>query len=439
MQPAKQAIPQGDLIAREYDGNDRIDYSIKDSAVITQKSENSETEISKGLKEKVRSLFFPSGYPQSVSSDYDNYRKWSAVSNAVNSAINYFSTQTLLTALGIAFPVPAVAAIAWMLKDSLSGAGKFVGSYLAKKVDQDPKKWNVAGETLKIVGSYSTHALALMPGAFLPVAIASQAIKATGETITGAAQANIEKHLATADNIGELKTKNSNQDMVSSGIGGAFAIGLQLLAGATGIGAVGLVAIYAGLTAVNIVAAWKASKALRMDFPNAKNLMKIFQNHAETKKMISPEDLDKATSLAESVKQIFSKEATLGAGIKKLTKNPEMFKEVTTLFTDKNYLLYRHKDRVMVVLRPDADRKDVAEALYCASLVDTKTESPAFEEQKQKLGEDRAVLDILKSSLQEVPSGAACVQELEQAGWKTDKIPLPPGKRADWGKLKDAG
>jgi hypothetical protein len=420
-------------LAVEYNGDDRTDYTAKDSAIISSKENAKDDEHVKDIQEKMRSLLMPKGYPDSVSPEYGQYRKWTAVQNCLNSSIDYFGTQAALTALGIAFPVPAVAALAWMIKDSTSGLGKFLGSYMAHKVDQDPKTWNVIADSVTAVGKAMNSTLAIAPKAFLPLAIGSNIVKASGETLSGAAQANFDKHLATADNLGEMNAKNNNQDMVISGIGVGLAVGLQALASMTGIGTVGLVAIYAAFNAVSLIGSYRASKAINWNHPNEKNMLRLFQSQGEKGRILSPRELDDSQKFMDKVKDAIHKRVELGSGIKELSKHPETFKELVTLFNDKNYLLYRDGKKTRIALRPEADRKTVAEAMYCASLLDKSLNSPSFAIMKEQIGEEKAVTSAIKQSLQSMPGDDSYYTDMSKAGWDIEKIPLPAGIRVEWG------
>jgi hypothetical protein len=418
-------------LAVEYNGDNRVDYVAKDSTIISSKEKDDDH--ARGIKDKVHSLLFPQGYPDSVSPEYGNYRKWTEVQNCLNSAIDYFGTQAALTALGVAFPVPAVAALAWMIKDSTSGLGKFLGSYMAHKVDQDPKTWNVIADSVTAAGKAMNSTLALAPKAFLPLAIGSNIVKASGETLSGAAQANFDKHLASNDNLGEMNAKNNNQDMLVSGIGVGLAVGLQALASMTGIGAVGLVAIYAGLNAVSLIGSYRASKAINWNHPNEKNMLRLFESHSETGKVMTPKELEDSQKFTNRVKDAVLKRVVIGAGLKDLSKHPETFKEIVSIFNDKNYLIYRDGKKTKIALRPEADRKTVAEAMYCAALLEKNLNSSSFALMKEQLGDEKAVTSAITQSLKAMPKDDAYYTDLGKSGWEIEKIPLPAGTRVEWG------
>jgi len=421
------------IILQEIDGGRHFDVSVGDEVKISR------SDISEGffkdLRKRIISSVVPGGYPDSVSSDYMAYRKWSLLQDVGTYAITYFNTQIMLAALGISFPLPAIAAIAWTMKEGSQGIGKFIGSYLAHKVDQDPKKWNNIGNAISNAGTVVADALAFVPGAFGPIAPLSQIVKATGDTITGAAGVNIGKHLAKADNLGEVQAKNANQDMIIGTLGTGLAVGLQMAAASTGIGAAGLAAIYVGVAAASFLASYKATGALKMEYPTENKLMRLFGEYGRTGTMMSPDELGKKTSIRDSLNDILFRDVKLGAGFREFAiKNPDDARELLSMFRGRNYILFREKGKTDIALCRDAKGEDVAEAMYVASRIESElAETSGCKDDK------KAEMEIIRKSLGSVPSGKSLVELLGKAGWDTGRIPLPVGKRVAWNESPDGG
>jgi hypothetical protein len=418
---------------QEIDGGRHFDVSVGDEVTVSR-SDISEGFL-KDIKKRIIGSVVPGGYPDSVSSDYMAYRKWSLLQDVGTYAITYFNTQLMLAALGISFPVPAIAAMAWTLKEGSQGVGKFIGSYLAHKVDQDPKKWNKIGNAISNAGTVVADSLAFVPGAFGPLAPLSQIIKATGDTIIGAAGVNIGKHLAKADNLGEVQAKNANQDMIIGTLGTGLAVGLQMAAASTGIGAAGLAAIYVGVAAASFLASYKATGALKMEYPTENKLMRLFEEHCNTGKMMSPDELGKKTSIRDSLSDTLFKDVKLGAGFREFAvKNPDDARELLSMFRGRNYILFREKGKTDIALCRDAKAEDVAEAMYVAARIESELEKTSGCKDDKK-----AEIEIIRRSLDSVPSGKSLVALLGKAGWDTGRIPLPVGKRVAWNSSSDNG
>lgn len=423
------------IVLQEIDGEKHFDLSVGDNVVISRSDR--EEGFLKDLQKRILATVIPGGYPDSVSSDYIPYRKWSLLQDVGTYAITYFNTQIMLAALGISFPLPAVAAIAWTLKEGSQGIGKFAGSYLAHRVDQDPKKWNNIGNAISNVSTVITDALAFVPGGFMPIAPLSQIVKATGDSITGAASVNIGKHLAKADNLGEVQAKNANQDMIMGMLGTGLAVGLQMAAASTGIGTAGLAAIYVGIAAASFLASHKATGALKMDYPTENKLMRLFTEYCDTEKILSPKELAAHTSMRDSLSDALFKNVNVGVSFKDFAaESPENVRESLSLFKGKNYILFREKGKTKVALCRDAGREDVAQALYAAARLESELSKSEHAGRKD---DNTTEVDAIRRSLNNLPSGMNLVALLKKAGWDTERIPLPAGKRVVWNESPEKG
>ena len=104
----------------------------------------------------LRSLFLPSGYPQSVSPDFAEWLPWHLASLLGRDILAVVSSQALLVAvsrssvtaasvvdsLGYSSSASLAAATSWVLKDAPgSFATLAVGSRGGLAFDEDPKRW----------------------------------------------------------------------------------------------------------------------------------------------------------------------------------------------------------------------------------------------------------------------------------------------------------
>jgi hypothetical protein len=90
-------------------------YHINNSNRIVSRIEGS---VRVPLKERAVRFFFPEDYPNSVSADYWNVQKYWNIQWAAGSALNVFTTQSLLSAVGVGVgaSIPLAATINWVLK-----------------------------------------------------------------------------------------------------------------------------------------------------------------------------------------------------------------------------------------------------------------------------------------------------------------------------------
>ncbi|XP_022721332.1 protein root UVB sensitive 6-like isoform X2 [Durio zibethinus] len=95
-----------------------------------------------------RSYVVPEGFPDSVIPSYVPYMTWRALKHFFGGAMGVFTTQTLLSSVGVSRnrAAPGAVAINWILKDGAGRVGKMLFSRQGKKFDYDLKQ-NVAAVT----------------------------------------------------------------------------------------------------------------------------------------------------------------------------------------------------------------------------------------------------------------------------------------------------
>lgn len=95
-----------------------------------------------GLISFVRSYVVPEGFPDSVTPSYVPYMTWRALKHFFGGAMGVFTTQTLLTSVGVSrnTATPGAVAINWILKDGAGRVGKMLFARQGKKFDYDLKQ-----------------------------------------------------------------------------------------------------------------------------------------------------------------------------------------------------------------------------------------------------------------------------------------------------------
>ncbi len=114
---------------------------------------------------RLKALFLPDGYPNSVTNDYLDYQLWTVPAHITGWLSHSLTTSSLLKAVGISTgPVgatAAAAAIKWILKDGIGAMGRYlVGGRLGLEFDADPRRWRMMAGGW---GQGSTHAWCPVP------------------------------------------------------------------------------------------------------------------------------------------------------------------------------------------------------------------------------------------------------------------------------------
>ena len=128
----------------------------------------------------VTSYVVPEGFPDSVTPSYVPYMTWRALKHFFGGAMGVFTTQTLLTSVGLSRNTStpgAAVAINWILKDGAGRVGKMLFARQGKKFDYDLKQLRFAGDLLMELGAGVELATAAVPHLFLPLACAANVLK----------------------------------------------------------------------------------------------------------------------------------------------------------------------------------------------------------------------------------------------------------------------
>ena len=174
---------------------------------------------------KVRNVFLPQGYPDTVSSWYMTYTMWNFLSVVTGSLAGILSTQALLLTVGLGHgAIPVAATLNWIIKD---GFGQFGGAIYAGAVsrgfDTDPKRQRIVS-CLSMQFAYALDVATLLcPSMFLLIASASNVCKNIAWLSSSASRAAIVRASSAEDeNAGDVTAKSGTQATVGGLIGSAI-------------------------------------------------------------------------------------------------------------------------------------------------------------------------------------------------------------------------
>ncbi|GER29253.1 hypothetical protein STAS_05095 [Striga asiatica] len=156
----------------------------------------------------IRSYVVPEGFPDSVTPSYVPYMTWRALKHFFGGAMGVFTTQTLLSSLGVSRNTTSGAvAINWILKDGAGRVGKMLFARQGKKFDYDLKQLRFAGDLLMELGAGVELATAAVPHLFLPLACAANVAKNVSAVTSTSTRTPIYKAFAKGENIGDVTAK----------------------------------------------------------------------------------------------------------------------------------------------------------------------------------------------------------------------------------------
>lgn len=104
-------------------------YFIGQSAI--QRSSADETlanSLTNSIKDVLRDIFLPHGYPETVSEDYFDYQIWDTVQAFCSTITGTFTTRAILKGVGVgdSQATPLAAAITWVCKDGTGMLGRIL-------------------------------------------------------------------------------------------------------------------------------------------------------------------------------------------------------------------------------------------------------------------------------------------------------------------------
>ncbi|KAG8368929.1 hypothetical protein BUALT_Bualt15G0097500 [Buddleja alternifolia] len=157
----------------------------------------------------IRSYVVPEGFPDSVTPSYVPYMTWRALKHFFGGAMGVFTTQALLSSLGVSRnrSAPGAVAINWILKDGAGRVGKMLFARQGKKFDYDLKQLRFSGDLLMELGAGVELGTAAFPQLFLPLACAANLAKNVAAVTSTSTRTPIYKAFAKGENIGDVTAK----------------------------------------------------------------------------------------------------------------------------------------------------------------------------------------------------------------------------------------
>ena len=177
-----------------------------------------------------RSMFFPTDYPASVSSDYAPWLRWHLGSLFIRDILQVLSSQSLLIAvsstsvtassvvasLGPNTSATLAATTAWVLKDAPGSLSTLiVGSRGGQAFDEDPKRWWVISSALEDAARLVEILLPLNPRWFLPGAALANFIR-SGALVGRQSIVNgtLLRHFSKRENLSDVRAKLEAQGRI---------------------------------------------------------------------------------------------------------------------------------------------------------------------------------------------------------------------------------
>ncbi|MEW5320471.1 MAG: hypothetical protein WDW38_011541 [Sanguina aurantia] len=333
----------------------------------------------------LRSTFMPAGYPKTVGPLYLKYSFWSAVTNVAVSANSVLASTFMLYAVGLgAGAIPTAGAMNWVLKDGIGQLGTLVfGKQIAHNFDVHSKSWSHTPlRSLSNRGAWGAEGTAIMA--------------------SGSTRSVFSLSFAADNNIADITAKGTSQYILASFLGTA--------AGATLCTQIGqdldlAMAAYSVLTTITLYASYATVKSIPLATLNSIRLQlvaeafltSITRAPASTRTMQEADSSSCSGSSSSSSKGLDKKfdvptpkelaavdpplprlmgdvrlvdpALHVGTDIEVVADSAELLVMLLSTFKDANHILVARGRGIHIILREEADARDIVKAyLQCDML-----------------------------------------------------------------------
>ncbi|GMH24449.1 hypothetical protein Nepgr_026292 [Nepenthes gracilis] len=313
----------------------------------------------------IRSYVVPEGFPDSVTPSYVPYMSWRALKHFFGGAIGVFTTQTLLSSVGIARnkAAPGAVAINWILKDGAGRVGKMLFARQGKKFDYDLKQLRFAGDILMELGAGVELATAAVPHLFLPLACAANVAKNVAAVTSTSTRTPIYKAFAKGENIGDVTAKGE----CVSNIADLLGTGLSLMISKRNPS---LFSTFAFLSCGYVFSSYKEVRSLVLHTLNRARFTVAVETFIKTGQVPSLEEGNMKETIL-SFPWLKDRPVVLGPRFKDAFQEPAPYFSLEPLFEKEKYVVTYNpeKGKVYALLKDQAKSDDILKAAFHGHLL----------------------------------------------------------------------
>ncbi|EME30893.1 uncharacterized protein Gasu_19060 [Galdieria sulphuraria] len=166
------------------------------------------------LKNVLRRLFLPSGYPESVTDDYANFEKWDSLQGLCSYLRQVMVTRSTLSGLGVGnnFAHPTAAALMLLWREGFGVVGGLLFTWgKSSRFDKDSKSWRLFADVINNVALTMEWTAPLFPTpVFFALHSSANIFHSLCGIAGGATCTAFQAHFAKRNNIGDICSKHGN-------------------------------------------------------------------------------------------------------------------------------------------------------------------------------------------------------------------------------------
>ncbi|XWS20673.1 hypothetical protein CRYUN_Cryun31cG0123100 [Craigia yunnanensis] len=313
----------------------------------------------------VQSHVVPEGFPDCVTPSYVPYMTWRALKHFFGGAMGVFTTQTLLSSVGVSRnrATPGAVAINWILKDGAGRVGKMLFARQGKKFDYDLKQMRFTGDLLLELGSGVELATAAVPHLFLPLACAANVLKNVGAVTSTSTRTPIYKAFAKGENIGDVTAKGESVGNIADLLGTGLSIVISKRNPS-------LVTTFALLSCGYIFSSYKEVKSVVLHTLNRARFSVAVDSFLKTGQVPSLQEGNMQENIF-SFPWLKDRPVVLGSRFKDAFQDPGAYLAIEPLFEKERYIVTYNpsKGKVYALLKDQAKSDDILKAAFHAHVL----------------------------------------------------------------------
>lgn len=253
---------------------------------------------------RIRSVFFPEGYPDSVSADYIYYQGWDTVQAFASSISGSLATSAVLKGVGVGdeTATPLAASITWLLRDGCGMVGRILfAARIGTQLDYDCKKWRLFADVLNDMAMLIEILTPKFGKEFtLPVLCCASISRSLVGVAGGATKAAVAQHQAKSGNMADLNAKDGSQETMINLI--ALIINLIILPWLSNYPGF-VFPLFLLMTCLHIFANFKAVRSLEFSTLNLGRLNVLLEAFDQTGSILSIPQANRKESLGFSLRR----------------------------------------------------------------------------------------------------------------------------------------
>ncbi|KAK4510062.1 uncharacterized protein ATC70_006231 [Mucor velutinosus] len=380
------------------------------------------------MKQNMREMFLPVGYPESVHDCYKKFHAWLFLETYVGSAIGVLCSQAMLASLGLGTmeATGGAVAIQWVLKDGIGEIGKlfFIKRY-ASSFDSHPKTWKFVCEIFSTVGSFLQLCTSVVtPKLFLPLAAAGNMFELIHESIWIASHMTFTKHFSPNGNIGDIVAKDDAQMSTAHLMGMLTGVGLISVSHSPMF----LFGVFAVLSPINIWSTTKMLHAAKFEILNQAKLTLLSREFIDSGAVVEYDKLkDREIGFGEWIKPTYgkNKKGSIAVNLKLGPSAEQAYgvagevEGVVQVLKHENYLLNFHNNTMWVMFHQDAGSNDVIRSILHSLKFHDSLSKANITKEADWNGYICTLEDSLAWTKENYPKFVA---ELDQKNWQSDIV-----------------